>query len=160
MEKFKKILVCVDLSDYSKRTLDCSLSLAAEFSSELVIFSVINIRDINAVETASHFYPEQIDVKDYVKRAKEARHQQVQEFLDQHYSETISGINISVEVGVPFEAILEIIESENIDLVIMGNKGRGNVLGTRFGSTAEKVFRHSPVHVFSVRDPKQFRRHR
>ena len=160
MEKLKKILACVDLSDYSKMTMDCSLSLAAEFRSEIVIFSVINTRDISAVETASHFYPEQINVKDYVKRAKESRHQQIQEFLDHHYSEAISGITIRVEVGVPFEAILEMIESENIDLVVMGNKGRGNVLGTRFGSTAEKVFRHSPVHVFSVRDPKQFRRHR
>ena len=160
MEKFKKILACVDLSDYSKMTLDCSLSLAAEFSAEIVIFSVINIRDINAVETASHFYPEQINVEDYVKRAKESRRQQIQELLDLHYSETSSGISISVEVGVPFEAILEVIESEHIDLVIMGNKGRGNVLGTRFGSTAEKVFRHSPVHVFSVRDRKEFRRHR
>ncbi|MEE4165146.1 MAG: universal stress protein [Desulfocapsaceae bacterium] len=160
MEKIKKILACVDLSDYSKMTLDYSISLSREFKSEIVIFSVINVRDISAVETASHFYPEQINVDDYVRRAKEVRHQQIQELLDEHYSEDLTRITIAVGVGVPFEVILETVESEQIDLVIMGNKGRGNVIGTRFGSTAEKVFRHSPVHVLSVRDRSHFKRHR
>jgi nucleotide-binding universal stress UspA family protein len=59
---------------------------------------------------------------------------------------------------MPSEQILKTIETEDIDLVVMANKGRGNISKFLFGSAAEKVFRHSPVPVISVRDPEKFRR--
>ena len=67
-------------------------------------------------------------------------------------------VNILIREGNPFNEILSVIEEEKIDLVIIGNKGRGNAMGTLFGSNAEKVFRHSPVPVLSVRDRTLFSR--
>lgn len=67
-------------------------------------------------------------------------------------------MQIRVELGIPFRAILETIEAEDVDLVVMGNKGHGNVIETLFGSTAEKVFRHSPVPVLSIRNGTRSRR--
>lgn len=160
MKKIEKILACVDLSDYSKMTLDHAIALARGFMTEIVVFNVINVRDIDAVRTASQYYPEKIDVESYIKQAKEDRYRQIYEMLKDQYADDMTRMNIVIQVGIPFEAILRAIDSENADLVVIGNKGKGNVLGTLFGTNAEKVFRHSPIPVMSVRDRAQFSRHR
>jgi nucleotide-binding universal stress UspA family protein len=69
-------------------------------------------------------------------------------------------MRIHIDVGIPFDAILKTIETEEVDLVVIASKGRSNLLGTLFGSNAEKVFRHSPVPVLSVRSRERFSRNR
>ncbi len=69
-----------------------------------------------------------------------------------------SRVSLIIEVGIPSLQILHVVETEGIDLIVMANKGTGNIERVLFGSAAEKVFRHSPVPVLSVRDRKNFNR--
>jgi nucleotide-binding universal stress UspA family protein len=55
-----------------------------------------------------------------------------------------------VIIGDPVEEILKIIESEGIDLVIMGTHGRKGLEHTVIGSVAERVVQRSPVPVLVV----------
>jgi nucleotide-binding universal stress UspA family protein len=55
-----------------------------------------------------------------------------------------------VVVGEPAEAILETSQSEDVDLIVMGRRGRGRLPGALVGSVSEKIARHAPVPVFLV----------
>ena len=52
--------------------------------------------------------------------------------------------------GDTVDEILKIIESENIDLLIMGTHGRKGLEHVIFGSVAENVVKKSPVPVLSI----------
>ena len=54
-------------------------------------------------------------------------------------------------VGHPLEMLLKTIEEENIDMVVMGPKGRTDLRHVLVGSVAEKMFRHCPVPLVSYR---------
>jgi len=154
MKEIKKMLVCVDLSEYSRKTIEYASTIAGSVINETLFFNVINIRDVNAVRTANRYYSGDIskNVHKYIEDMQANHYQQIQELVNNHFTINESEVDIAIQVGVPFEEILKILETEDIDLVVIGNKGRTNMNRTLFGSNAEKIFRHSPVPVLSFRD--------
>ncbi len=53
-----------------------------------------------------------------------------------------------VVVGEPVDSILHTAKAEDVDLIVMGRRGRGRFPGALVGSTSEKVSRHATVPVF------------
>lgn len=151
MQELQKILVCSDLSEYSKEIMEYGVVIARGLMTEIIVLNVLNSRDIDLVYDISTNFPERINAKDYVERAREDRYRLLQKMIHNHFQADKKKIRTIIAAGTPFRVILQTVEDEHIDLVVIGNKGRGNVVGTLLGSTAEKVFRHCQVPVLSIR---------
>lgn len=158
MKELQKILACIDLSEYSKVTMEYAVGLTKSLQTDLTVLNVINIRDVEAVRTVTIHFPHEIDIERYVQRIREDRIHQLQAMIDKDFSTDKKRIHTVIKTGVPFKTIMDTIEKENFDLVVIGNKGRGNIVGTLFGSNAEKILRHSTVPVLSVRESKKHKR--
>lgn len=158
MKKIKKILACIDFSDYSMMTLKYAVELAKNENRTLIILNVINIQNIEGLETIGTHFADKIDMEDYINDLIKERQAMIKDIIQKFFSDNKEIMHIRVDTGVPFEVILKTAETEEVDLIVMGNKGRGNISRVLFGSAAEKVFRHSPIPVVSVRDKMSFKR--
>lgn len=150
----------MDLSDYTRMTIEEALTVTKGIPAEIVLLNVINNRDIDAIRTVSPYFPGNFSAETYIERISMERRQQITEMIDQLFPEDKPRMRILIHVGIPYEAILKAIDKEKVDLVVLATKGKTNLAGTLHGSNAEKVFRHSPVPVLSARRRESFSRKR
>ncbi len=159
MKKIKRIMVSVDFSDYTIETIASALAIVKGQQTEILLLNVINSKDIDVVKNVSHHFPEKINPENYIKIIQTERQKIMGKMIDENFQDHKAQIKILFHVGIPYKVILDAIQSEKVDLVVIASKGRSNLIGTLHGSTAEKVFRHSPVPVLSVRNREKFTRH-
>ena len=63
-------------------------------------------------------------------------------------------INLFVRIGHPQEEILTLARNINADLIVMATHGRSGFEQMMLGSTAERVVRHSPCPVLTLKQPE------
>jgi len=149
MDEVKKIMVSIDFSKYGARTMKYAVSLARELQAELVVVNVINQSDIAAMERVITVHGE-FTLDGYLAEQRENRLKLMDELIEAAGMSSDSTTKI-IRKGVPYVQLTEAIKSEEVDLLIMGVKGRTDHPNVRFGSVAEKMFRRCPVPLLSVR---------
>lgn len=159
MKTIKRVMACVDFSDYTLETIESALAMTKKQQTDIVIFNVIDSKDVDVVENISHNFPEMISPENYIKGVETERRRLLEKMIMDHFEGHRARLKILFHVGIPYDAILHAIESEKIDIVVIASKGRSNLIGTLHGSTAEKVFRHATVPVLSARNREKFSRH-
>jgi nucleotide-binding universal stress UspA family protein len=150
MSNTKKIMVAVDFSEYSPKVADHAGRLAEDLGAELLFVNVINQRDIDMVKQVT-MYTDKISVKDYVDGLKEERTEKMQNLLKESNCNRIPN-RFLIKMGVPFLELINTAKEEKVDMVVTGTKGRGNIASMLLGSQAEKMFRHCPVPLLSIRE--------
>jgi nucleotide-binding universal stress UspA family protein len=150
MSNIKKIMVAVDFSEYSANSMKYAGRLAEDLGAELIFVNIINQRDIDMVKHVT-MYTDKISVQEYVDGLKADRTEKMQSLLTETNCSRIPN-RFLIKKGVPFAELVETAKEEKVDMVVMGTKGRGNIAGILMGSQAEKMFRHCPVPLLSIRE--------
>jgi nucleotide-binding universal stress UspA family protein len=150
----KKILVAIDFSIYARPTLDYAAEIAQNADARLVVFNVINQNEIDSVEKeVNSKYPNTFVLAKHLASEISRRELKIEALTKEILGSTQLPVEIRIGHGRPHVEILKAIDREEADLLVFGPKGRSNLNGFLFGSVAEKLFRHSPVPVMSLRGP-------
>ena len=150
MADLNKILVAVAFSKYSEGLFRYAVRLANRMNADLVAANIINQRDVSAVRRIVDMGYE-VDGEHYVSDIKKERENTLAKLISDSGFPS-DRIKTVIKVGNPVDQLLKIIVSEDVDMVLMGVKGRSEIEHAFIGSVADKLFRRSPVTVVSFRD--------
>ncbi len=156
MDAMKRILVAVGFNGYAEELVNYAIRIAQDFNAEIIIANIIHSRDVEAVGTVAAMGYD-VDSEHYVSSIQAERQQALDDILKKA-SYPSEKVRIIIKTGDPTEELLNLALTENIDVIIMGIKGRTELRHMLVGSVAEKVFRRSPVPVLSYRDEKNAER--
>jgi nucleotide-binding universal stress UspA family protein len=148
--KKTKIMVAVDFSEYSADVVAHACRLAQRMTAELLFVNVINQRDIDMVNQVT-MHTDKITVEGYLADIIKERTREMKKMLEEKNCSGIAN-QFVIKKGVPFKKLIEVAAEEKVDMVVMGTKGRSDIEGILFGSQAEKMFRHCPLPLLSVRE--------
>lgn len=149
MHTINKIMVAIDFSDYSLAAAEYAAKLAKDVDATLLFTNVYNKRDVDMMNMVATRVPE-FSVKKYVEEYVEERRERLQALGKKLIQDNLM-VETHVRIGVPYDALLKEIEEKKPDLLIMGAKGRTNLVDMIIGSCAQKMFRHSPIPLLSIR---------
>ncbi|MCF8267527.1 MAG: universal stress protein [Ignavibacteriales bacterium] len=147
MYEFKKILVPLDFSDYSKKALTFAVDFAMRFNSQITLLYVLEPMIYPADLALGQITPPGMDHENLQFAEKEL--QKIQQTLIAGKIES----EIIVAAGKPFFEINRTAQEINADLIIIATHGHTGVEHILFGSTAEKVVRKAPCPVLTLREP-------
>lgn len=138
---FSKILVGVDGSEQSMAAVDRAIQLAKRDKAEIILLHVIQL------PTVSHYTPGMLN--DVIRAGRG----EAKKWLDNIKDEAEDDINIKIaeSVGSPTSIIVDYAKKENVDLILVGTRGRTKLKKILLGSVASGVVTYAPCTVMVVR---------
>ena len=147
--QFKKILVPIDFSHFSKRALYEAIKLAECCGGQIFLLHVeediFHMKQIHKIHPPLEGICDEIH-KDFVIENKK----RLEEFKSYIPNKLFAGAFI--KEGHPFVEIVKYARNGCMDLIVMSSRGRSDIKHALLGSTAEKVARKASCAVLIVKD--------
>jgi len=153
---FSRILVAIDGSISSMHTIDYAISIAMKNNFQLVILYVIDVYKYPYLPSSIILAPT-FGSEKYLEERNEAEEQmnKIKEKYKQKTKNNIDSKELKTEIveGAKSAAttIMEYAESENIDLIIIGSKGRTSFKKLLLGSVSSDIIKNAHCAVLVIR---------
>jgi nucleotide-binding universal stress UspA family protein len=145
---FSKILVAVDGSEQSFKAAEYAIEIGKKYSAQLTALTVLDI------SKPKHLSSTFITAPTYAMKELEEERKEAQQWLDKVANIVSEKGNDNIQFKSQIEksmsvegTIVDYAEQENIDLIVVGTKGRSAFTKLLLGSVASKVvtYAHCPV---------------
>jgi nucleotide-binding universal stress UspA family protein len=138
----RKILVGIDGSPESRTAAERAADLAAATSAQLVLAYVVSLPVQLAPEPS------------YLERLGSAEREQARTLLDEvasAFRERGLAVDTVMPSGSPAETLANMASQPDVDLVVVGHRGRGAISRVLLGSVADRLMQTSPKPVLLSR---------
>ena len=144
----EKILVAVDGSDPSSRAVELASSIAQRFGASLLVLHVIrNMQLPKGLREMAE--AEKLDGRlNVLKRAADWIIDEARKAAD---SKGVKDVRSEIYAGDPGHRIIRFAEDNNVELIVMGTRGLGQVESMLLGSVSRKVSNTSKISCLVVR---------
>ena len=139
---FEHILLAVDGSEHALHAARVASNLANAMKSQTL--RIVVAYDPIPVHLGDPYMQQAINA-----RLKET--EQIMQKAVQALGAVSAEIHSELIEGNPAEVIIEIAQTHNSNVIVMGSRGLGKLAGLLLGSTGQKVVAHAPCPVLIVR---------
>ena len=140
-----KILVPVDGSKSSNRSVEVAKEIGKKFEAELLIMTVVSETSI------FEQYPTNFPYTLEVNKANTERAEYVLKEVEESLKDYPYKVELFYTIGSPAEEIVNVAEERECSLIIVGNRGLGAFSRTLLGSVSNKVINASKISVLVVK---------
>jgi nucleotide-binding universal stress UspA family protein len=144
----RAILVAIDFSERTAKTVTYAVSVAACFSCPVTLLHVINLQDYPMYQYSLEYTVPDRYISQYEYAESEARNG-LKPFENLFSSRGLP-VGIEIRVGSPFEEILTAAERCCADLIVIGSHRRTGIGRLLLGSTTERVIERARCPVLVV----------
>jgi nucleotide-binding universal stress UspA family protein len=128
----KHILVAFDGSESATRAFDFGLDLAARFGAELTVLAVVRPPEL----------PEDVETEALVESARDYYEGQFGPLQSRAAKANVKG-GFAVAVGHPAEQIVHYAETEGVDHIVLGDRGKTFFQRWLIGSVSKQVIHYA-----------------
>jgi nucleotide-binding universal stress UspA family protein len=139
--KFSKILVAIDGSDQSMKAAEYAIDIARDNKAQLIALTVLDISQIGYAASAFIASP-MYGLEELERRRKEAQQwlDNVGKLILQKDNSNSIHFKSQIEESMSVAGtIVDYAENQNIDLIVVGSRGRSGFTKLLLGSVASKI---------------------
>ncbi len=146
----RHILAATDLSKASEPALQQAAGLAEALGAKVTLLHVFDPTPL--VPPVALPPPRALEEK-LAEEMRERIAEELHKLRERVLPADLEVEEVVLRASSPAAAIIEQAEQRNADLIVLGTHGRTGLTHVLVGSVAERVVRHSPIPVLTVRAP-------
>ncbi|MCX6067441.1 MAG: universal stress protein, partial [Chloroflexi bacterium] len=153
----KRVLLVIDGSAASQYTCDYMAAFPLPAGTDIEVLHVVPaVHSLYLVEPTGLALPVLTSEDEQRLRLENEVHgKEVLEHVRTQLEKNGLNVNTVLRVGNPGEQILNYVKDADIDLIVCGSRGAGNLTGWLLGSISRDIVQHAPCSVLVVRGPAE-----